>query len=52
MTLSFCQSVGKKLQLGVSKCHQLHEGKNYKVCPTLKIDNWELKKVEESEEGL
>ena len=36
----------------MSKCHQLHVGKNNDVCPTLKIDNWELKKVDESETGL
>ena len=42
----------KKLQFGVSKCHQLHVSKNNKMCPTLKIDNWELKKVKESETGL
>ena len=42
----------KKLQFGVSKCHQLHVGKKSNVCPTLMIDNWELKKVDDSETGL
>ena len=42
----------KKLQFGVNKCHQLHVGKKNQLCPTLKVDNWELQKVSESETGL
>ena len=37
----------KKLQFGVKKCHQLHIGKANDLCPTLKVDNWELHKVDE-----
>ena len=42
----------KKLQFGVNKCHKLHVGKKNQLCPTLKVDNWELQKVSESETGL
>ena len=40
----------KKLQFGVKKCHQLH--RKSEVCPNLKIDNWDVKKVDESETGV
>ena len=42
----------KKLQFGVKKCHQLHVGKKNPTCPTLKVYNWELEKVDESETGM
>ena len=42
----------KKLQFGVKKCHQLHIGKANDLCPTLKVDNWELHKVDEVKTGV
>ena len=42
----------KKLQFGVKKCHQLLVGRKNPLCPTLKIDNWELKKVDEARTGI
>ena len=42
----------KKLQFGVDKCHQLHIGKENKLCPDLFIDNWEVVKVESSKTGF
>ena len=43
---------GKRLQFGVKKCHQLHIGKANDLCPTLKVDNWELHKVDEVKTGV
>ena len=39
----------KKLQFGIEKCHKMHVGKVYNAdtCPELKIDGWEVKKVEQ-----
>ena len=42
----------KKLQFGVKKCHQLHVGRKNALCPKLKVDNWELKKVDEFQTGI
>ena len=36
----------KKLQFGVSKCHRMHVGAKKTNCPSLKIDEWEMKVVE------
>ena len=38
----------KKLQYGVGKCHVMHVGKPQNCCPDLRIDNWRLKKVQDS----
>ena len=42
----------KKLQFGVDKCHQLHFGKENKLCPDLFIDNWEVVKVDSAKTGF
>ena len=36
----------KKLQFGVSKCHKMHVGSKQIECPRLKVDEWEVKVVE------
>ena len=41
----------KKLQFGVSKCHKMHIGVKKSYCPDLKVDNWEVKLVEDCETG-
>ena len=41
----------KKLQFGVSKCHKMHIGQKRSFCPSLKIDNWDFKLVENLETG-
>ena len=41
----------KKLQFGVSKCHKMHIGQKRSFCPSLKIDNWDVKLVENLETG-
>ena len=41
----------KKLQLGTSKCHKLHVGKEKKTCPDLYIDEWRVNVFEETEPG-
>ena len=42
----------KKLQFGVDKCHQLHFGRENKLCPDLFIDSWEVKKVDSAKTGF
>jgi hypothetical protein len=42
----------KKLQFGIDKCHQLHVGDNEHLTPKLYIDNWEVKKVNETKSGV
>ena len=37
----------KKLQFGVTKCHKMHVGAKKLPCPDLKIDEWEVKVVED-----
>ena len=41
----------KKLQLGISKCHKLHIGKEKKTCPDLYIDEWRVETVDQTEAG-
>ena len=41
----------KKLQFGVSKCHKMHIGAKKSYCPDLKVDDWEVKLVEDCETG-
>ena len=36
----------KKLQFGVKKCHKMHVGAKTSYCPDLKVDNWEVKVVD------
>ena len=36
----------------MKKCHQLHVGRKNALCPKLKVDNWELKKVDEFQTGI
>ena len=42
----------KKLQFGVEKCHQLHFGGKKNLCPDLHIDNWGVKKCNETKTGF
>ena len=42
----------KKLQFGAVKCHQLHIGGKENITPNLFIDNWEVKKVDETKNGV
>ena len=42
----------KKLQFGVEKCHQLHFGGKKNPCPDLHIDNWGVKKCNETKTGF
>ena len=42
----------KKLQFGVDKCHQMHIGNKEHLTPDLFVDNWEIKKVCETETGV
>ena len=37
----------KKLHFGVSKFHKMHVGVKKLPCPDLKIDEWEVKVVED-----
>ena len=42
----------KKLQFGVTKCHQIHVGGNEHLTPELYVDNWEVKKICEEKTGV
>ena len=42
----------KKLQFGTHKCLQLHIGSNDHLTPSLFIDNWKVKKVDEKLTGV
>ena len=44
ISLSLSQSL-VNLEFGVDKCHKMHVGQNYHLCPDLYVDNWELKKI-------
>ena len=37
----------KKLQFGVSKCHKMHVGAKKNNCPSLKIDELDVKLIED-----
>ena len=41
----------KKLQFGLSKCHVMHVGIQKSYCPELKLDEWDIKSVEDIETG-
>ena len=42
----------KKLKFEVNKCHQLHVGGKEHLKPRVYIDNWEVKKVDETKTGV
>ena len=42
----------KKLQFGIDKCHQLHFGKENKLCPDVFIDSWKVVKVDSAKTGF
>ena len=41
----------KKLQFGLSKCHVMHVGIQKSYCPELKLDEWDIKSVEDINTG-